>query len=352
MEAAVGQYMNVMTAKNSLGYTVIGQPQTLNTMAAAIKSFSGGAKLPDLSSVPVTKDELALDVLQISLDVIGIIEPTPFADGTNALISLGRGDGLGAFLSAVGIVPYLGDLAKAGKLGKWAATIEKAIDLAKTDPAFLAKIRPALDKLNYALGKMGDAMPDALKGMKTKLDDLLRAGDRVFTDGVKAAAERLGIPPEKVQDILDIAKPKKPGDPMRPDPSTYMSKEQIASHLAKFDDGAIRFTSRSQVAKRGTLGPSGGFVMPATEFSELMKSAKGDLKIVENALGLDAGTLSSSDTLIAYIERKDLQGLRVPSGNESGVHETLWLPGGYTSGGIPEAVVDFPKDVVYQEIKL
>jgi hypothetical protein len=193
MEAAVGQYMNVMTAKNSLGYTVIGQPQTLNTMAAAIKGFSGGAKLPDLSSVPVTKDELALDVLQISLDVIGII-------------SLGRGDGLGAFLSAVGIVPYLGDLAKAGKLGKWAATIEKAIELAKTDPAFLAKIRPALDKLNYALGKMGDAMPDALKGMKNKLDDLLRVGGDKVDDLLSRATAKLGGRPLNTESLNELFK--------------------------------------------------------------------------------------------------------------------------------------------------
>ena len=31
--------------------------------------------------------------------------------------------------------------------------------------------------------------------------------------------------------------------------------------------------------------------------------------------------------------------IRVPSGNEGGANE-LWLPGGYTSGGVPEAVID------------
>lgn len=31
--------------------------------------------------------------------------------------------------------------------------------------------------------------------------------------------------------------------------------------------------------------------------------------------------------------------LRIPSGNELGVNE-FWIPGGFTSGGIPEAIVD------------
>lgn len=32
--------------------------------------------------------------------------------------------------------------------------------------------------------------------------------------------------------------------------------------------------------------------------------------------------------------------MRVPSGNESGAWQDFWEPGGFTSGGIPEAVVD------------
>lgn len=31
--------------------------------------------------------------------------------------------------------------------------------------------------------------------------------------------------------------------------------------------------------------------------------------------------------------------LRIPNGNESGA-SSLWIPGGYTSGGIPEAISD------------
>ena len=33
--------------------------------------------------------------------------------------------------------------------------------------------------------------------------------------------------------------------------------------------------------------------------------------------------------------------IKIPSGNEDGAN-ALWEPGGFTSGGVPEAVVDLP----------
>lgn len=41
------------------------------------------------------------------------------------------------------------------------------------------------------------------------------------------------------------------------------------------------------------------------------------------------------------IDIEDTIGLdvRIPSGNETGAND-LWIPGGYTSGGVPEAVTN------------
>lgn len=36
----------------------------------------------------------------------GVFEPTPFADGTNVLISIGRGDWSGASMSGLSILPF------------------------------------------------------------------------------------------------------------------------------------------------------------------------------------------------------------------------------------------------------
>ncbi len=311
---------------------------------------------------------VVLDLTQMALDLTGIVDPSPISDGSNAIISLGRGISdafsgewksaggnlANGLISAVGIVPYLGDLAKAGKVVGWAKTISNTIEMMAKNPALVKKLEPMLREIRDLVNKLPqsaiDALPadakKAIESMKTKLDEALGAGSRVFSDGVKKIAERLGIPAEQVQKIIDL------GRGNRPNPSSYMTKSQIAEHLAKFDDGAVRFTSRASLAKRGTLGPPGGFVMPASEFSELMKAAKGDLRIVEKKLSLDSGYLSSSDTMIAFIEKKDIKGLKIPSGNEGGAHEVLWRPGGYTLGGVSEAVMDFLTSTPYKEIKL
>ena len=42
--------------------------------------------------------------------------------------------------------------------------------------------------------------------------------------------------------------------------------------------------------------------------------------------------------ITSFDKMKELH-LRVPSGNEGGANE-LWLPRGYTSGGVPEEVID------------
>ena len=90
---------------------------------------------------------LLLDLGQLALDLIGILDPTPVADGTNAVISMGRGDWWGAGLSGVATIPYIGDLAKAGKLGRWGRTLHQAIDLARLRPAFAVRARPLLEQL-------------------------------------------------------------------------------------------------------------------------------------------------------------------------------------------------------------
>ena len=86
--------------------------------------------------------ELALDLTQVALDIVGIFEPTPFADGANTLISIGRGDWFGAITSAAGIIPYVGDAAKLGKLGRWAETVAKAVDAAASNPAAARRLNP------------------------------------------------------------------------------------------------------------------------------------------------------------------------------------------------------------------
>lgn len=66
------------------------------------------------------------------------------------------------------------------------------------------------------------------------------------------------------------------------------------------------------------------------------------MRLVEQKLGLPSGYLDGGDVLVAYIEPKNMSGLRLPSGNEPGA-SSQWIPGGYTSRGVSEGVLDFSK---------
>jgi len=86
------------------------------------------------------------------------------------------------------------------------------------------------------------------------------------------------------------------------------------------------------------------YVLPRSYVDDVIRQSDGDLRYIEGALGLDSGQLSGSDTRLVFIT--DLPDLRLPSGNESGANDQ-WLPGGLTSGYIPEAVIGHPSSDGY-----
>lgn len=99
------------------------------------------------AEVEQAKRTLAMDIGQLILDITGIFDPTPASDGVNALISLGRGNWFDAVVSAVSIIPYAGDLAKAAKLPRYIKSVRKAIHIAKIDPKWAKALRELFLKL-------------------------------------------------------------------------------------------------------------------------------------------------------------------------------------------------------------
>lgn len=71
------------------------------------------------------------DILVAGLDIVGIVDPSGVADGLAASIEAKNGNYGSAFLSGMGIIPYVGDVGKVGKIGKHVKTIENAISSAK-----------------------------------------------------------------------------------------------------------------------------------------------------------------------------------------------------------------------------
>lgn len=107
------------------GGTPVEQPEVPGIMSGSPRSET---KQPSMSSN-------AVDALQLVLDVVGAFDPTPITDGANAAISLGRAfvtdperrkEHLqNAAISAVSIVPYIGDTAKLAKVPRAARTVQR-----------------------------------------------------------------------------------------------------------------------------------------------------------------------------------------------------------------------------------
>ncbi len=127
---------------------------------------------------------LVLDLSQLVLDVVGVIEPTPFADGSNAAISLFRRDWLGAGISAVSMLPYLGDFAKIGKLPKYLRSVREAVALAREDSRFARRVEPLMRKLYTLLediprGALPEKVRTAFHQIHAELGGFLHTGKAV-----------------------------------------------------------------------------------------------------------------------------------------------------------------------------
>ncbi len=69
------------------------------------------------------------EILSAALDLAGIVDPTGIADGANAVLQAKKGDWLNAGISAVAIIPVVGDVAKVGKIKKDVNIIKNTIKL-------------------------------------------------------------------------------------------------------------------------------------------------------------------------------------------------------------------------------
>ena len=91
----------------------------------------------------------ALDGIQTGLDIVGLVPGVgEIADGANALISLVRGDPAGAALSAMSMVPMVGDaLGKGGKIAR--AAIKHGDEVLEAETKLLGKANNT-SKIEYS----------------------------------------------------------------------------------------------------------------------------------------------------------------------------------------------------------
>ena len=133
----------------------------------------------------------------------------------------------------------------------------------------------------------------------------------------------------------------------RPNPKTYVNSEYLTKHFAEFDEGATviqtewAYTNYSEA--NGFVGvPDDNtlFVMPTKYADKVIKNSNGNINYIEEKLGFPKGYFKYGGGLVR-IDVEDLSDLdlRLPSGNETGAN-SMWIPGGETSGGVPEAILN------------
>ena len=109
-------------------------------------------------------------ILSTALDIAGIFDPTGTLDVTNAGLQWKNGNHLGSLVSLIGVIPYAGDIAKAGRISKEVKAINTSIKSGQS----------AIDKGFKSLEELG--LKD---GMKASSSQVLDYGELFLGKGYK-----------------------------------------------------------------------------------------------------------------------------------------------------------------------
>lgn len=105
--------------------------------------------------------DLAWELTKAAADTAGIVDPTPISDSISGAMSLAEGDLVGAGLSLVSLVPYLGDaLAKTAKGSRAAKR--------------LAELKKRVGALSAKVEKLRNSVRPSIKAISDSADDLSR----------------------------------------------------------------------------------------------------------------------------------------------------------------------------------
>ena len=155
-----------------------------NDIVIAGKESSSVTLTTDLIDIRVNASALGINwggnyvlqgeaLLSATLDLVGIVDPSGVADGLNASLQAKNGDWGGALISAAGLVPYVGDIAKVGKISKDVKIIKTAINSTKASKSLstLRKqaVRDAWKAEQQLVKKTGSGTRNWTKAEKAEL---------------------------------------------------------------------------------------------------------------------------------------------------------------------------------------
>ena len=171
---------------------------------------------------------------------------------------------------------------------------------------------------------------------KEKVNSQIVYGEKEFKEEM-AKYPRANIDDETRQMLINMEKK------TRLDPEDYISDEEIRRHIRIFEEeGVVKIISEKQLVKAkekygGAIGPEEGqYATSKIAALKAIKSSNGSPRELEKRLGLAEGELGEKPALIVP---NSIEFLKYPSGKELGANEK-WGPGAFTSGGLPEVVVN------------
>lgn len=196
--------------------------------------------------------QLAWELSKSAADVAGIVDPTPVSDGVSMAMSIAEGDAVGAGLSLVSMVPYLGDAL--GKSAKGARAAKKLNDLRKRIAAASALAEKLKAPAKSVTSKVDDAVGLLKTKPATKIEPCIPCAQATKAAKGKVPAKPKATPKSPYRHLKDppgVGKGKNP---------TKAQKRRLIEENKKRNGGVVKsddpkdFYSRLTKAKKSTSG--------------------------------------------------------------------------------------------------
>jgi len=131
---------------------------------------------PGFARTDVEDEELrqiGAELFEMALDLAGIVDPTPFCDGMSSLLAVSQGRWLDAAMSGAGMLPYIGDLAKGGKLPRYLRTFDRVAAVMERSQRARQMLQAPLEKLQVALSWLPSRGSVLIASLKQRIRNLM-----------------------------------------------------------------------------------------------------------------------------------------------------------------------------------
>lgn len=117
---------------------------------------------------------LDLNLYQMFFDLTSIVDPTPISPAAGLAFSIARRDWVGSLLSGASLIPFVGEIARFGKLAKIIKTLEESIELASKSEKAAELLKPAMQNLSQILDMLPTSAGPEVARLRQMVDEFLR----------------------------------------------------------------------------------------------------------------------------------------------------------------------------------